>query len=482
MDKKTNYKELLKVLDDNGITKLYHFTDRENLESIIKNGGIFSWADCEKRGITIPRPGGGTLSRSLDSRDGLQTYVRVSFTKQHPMMYSAMNDGRITNPVVLVINPEVICWKGTKYSNMNATRNGASIGETIEDLKKIHFSTVKQYNHFQLDSEEQPYYQAEVLIRHFIPLDCILNIKNFGIQLPSKSASSIISKEAYIAQISRATPTAFIFLIDHSISMNRDTMYNGEKMSMADAVARIVNAQIKELVLRCEKSDGVRHYYDIAVIGYGEECYSGWNGILEGRDFVSPEELRNNPYKKITTTKEVFTRRGTLIRKIEEEQWIAPRCDGNWTRMDKAFERAKCLLVDWMEEHQNKDCYPPTIINITDGEFNGTTKDNMLQLSNELKSMFTNDGNVILFNIHIAPKSSSSLVFPVSMNEISGNAYGKTLCEMSSLLPLRYNQPISALRNDIDQDARHYGMAVNADMTTLIQLMDIGTPTNISNK
>ena len=29
-------------------------------------------------------------------------------------------------------------------------------------------------------------------------------------------------------------------------------------------------------------------------------------------------------------------------------------------------------------------------------------------------------------------------------------------------------------------DARHVAMAVNADMSTLIQLMDIGTPTNIS--
>ena len=47
------------------------------------------------------------------------------------------------------------------------------------------------------------------------------------------------------------------------------------------------------------------------------------------------------------------------------------------------------------------DCYPPTIINITDGEFNGDTSESIQQKANELKSMFTNDGNVILFNIHI---------------------------------------------------------------------------------
>ena len=53
----------------------------------------------------------------------------------------------------------------------------------------------------------------------------------------------------------------------------------------------------------------------------------------------------------------------------------------------------------------------------------GATKDTVQHKANELKSMFTNDGNVLLFNIHVN---------------------------------------------------------VNADMTTLIKLMDIGTPTNIS--
>lgn len=133
-----------------------------------------------------------------------------------------------------------------------------------------------------------------------------------------------------------------------------------------------------------------------------------------------------------------------------------------------------------MKDHHEKDCYPPTIINITDGEFNGTTKDDMIQLSNELKSMFTNDGNVILFNIHIAPNRANKVVFPVEKSELNDNKYGITLFEMSSLLPLRYNQPISLIRDDSDNNARHIAMAVNSDMSTLLQLMDIGTPTNIS--
>ena len=49
MEKKSNWQEYEQVLKEGKITKLYHFTDRENLESIIANGGLYSWADCEKK-------------------------------------------------------------------------------------------------------------------------------------------------------------------------------------------------------------------------------------------------------------------------------------------------------------------------------------------------------------------------------------------------------------------------------------------------
>ena len=50
---------------------------------------------------------------------------------------------------------------------------------------------------------------------------------------------------------------------------------------------------------------------------------------------------------------------------------------------------------------------------------------------------------------------------------------------MSSLLPERYNADISRYLND-NRAGRHRAMGVNADATTLIKLMDIGTPTNVS--
>lgn len=479
MERKNNWQDYAEVINKNGIEKLYHFTDRDNLQSIIQNGGLYSWADCEEKGIVIAKPGGSDGSRSLDARDGLQHYVRVSFVTQHPMMYVAMNEGRISNPVILEIDPQVVYWNDSKYADRNATKNGANVGGDIKDFKAIHFSAVKARKHFDLDDDEQKFFQAEVLVKNFIPLEYIKNIGNFGIPIPNKP-QTIQSKSPYTAQITRNTPTAFIFLVDHSISMRQKTNLFGEEMTMSEAAARIVNRQINELVLRCIKSNEVRHYYDIAVIGYGKYAYSGWNGDLEDRGFVSPEELRDHPYKKIITREEKRTRKGVVVKEVEKVQWVEARHDGGSTHLHEAFAKAQQLLSQWMENHHDKDCYPPTVINITDGEFNGASKDSLQQQANELKSMFTNDGNVILFNIHfVEGKSADEVVCPIDISELKGNRYAESLFNMSSLLPERYNADISRCLND-NRSGRHRAMGVNADATTLIKLMDIGTPTNIS--
>jgi len=233
-------------------------------------------------------------------------------------------------------------------------------------------------------------------------------------------------------------------------------------------------------VYRCIKLNDTRHYYDIAVVGYGEKAYSGWEGELAGRGFVSPEELKNHPYTKITTRKETRTRNGVKINEVEQVQWVSAHHDRPWTHYHDAFDYAKRLLEEWMKEHHEKDCYPPTVIHVTDGEFKHATRELVTQKANELKAMFTNDGNVILFNIHFtAQNGCKSVVCPINKNELSGNAYAEALFDMSSLLPERYNQDIARCLNDT-RAGRHVAMGINADATTLIKLMDIGTPTNIS--
>ena len=480
MEKKQNWQEFEKVLKEGRITKLYHFTDFDNLESIIKNGGLYSWADCRDKGIKIPKPGSSGPSRSLDERDHLEHYVRLSFVEDHPMKFVAMNEGRISNPVVLEIDLEPALWKDSLYSDRNATRSGAIVGGDFANLMTIRFGLFnRMMRYFDMTEEAKMHYQAEVLVKNFIPLKFITNISNFGIPIPAQP-KQLQAKIPYTAQITRNTPTAFIFLVDHSVSMQQKTTLFGEEMTMAEAAARIVNNQINELVLRCVKMGDTRHYYDIAVVGYGEGAYSGWQGELEGRKFVSPEELKAHPYTKITIRKEIRTRKGVQIKEVEQVQWVSARHDGHWTHYHEAFDYARDLLADWMIDHHEKDCYPPTVIHITDGVFNHASKDEVVQKANELKSMFTNDGNVILFNIHFTPDlDAKPVACPIAKSELGGDTYAETMFELSSLLPERYNADIARCLND-SRPGRHVAMGMNADATTLIKLMDIGTPTNIS--
>lgn len=478
MSKRNNSSEFLEILRKHGITKLYHFTDRDNLDSIVANGGLYSWADCDTKGITISKPGGSAQSRSLDSRDGLQNYVRVSFTRQHPMMYVAMNDGRITNPIILEIDLNVILDTTSKYANMNATKTGANVGSTFEDFKKIHFSAFRSKTHFDLPEEEQKFFQAEVLVLNHIPLSAILNLSSFGYSTNKINCRNSFARAPYTAQITRLTPTAFIFLVDHSVSMNRKTNWNGEEITLSEAVARIVNNQINELVLRCIKADEIRSYFDIAVIGYDTSAYSGWQGELEGQWFVTPKQLRENPFKTITVREEKRTRKGPIVKEVEKVQWVEADHSGSWTHLHSALDCAKSILSEWIERHRNEVCYPPTIINITDGEYNGASDDIVLQKANELKAMSTNDGNVIFFNIHVTPNNEDKVIFPTSISEIGTSSLAKKLFALSSLLPSRYNEDINNFKNSTNAE-RHYAMGVNVDMATLIKIMDIGTPTNI---
>lgn len=171
--------DVVNYLRSQRITKLYHFTVKSNIPSIINNGGLFSWKACEDRGISIARPGGNDTSRSLDFYRGLENYVRLSFTKNHPMMYLAQREGRLSDPVVLEVDIDVARAITTLFADRNATKTDAVITAGYNGAKNIHFSTVIQSTHFNLSPEEKEFYQAEVLVLEKVPLAYITNIEEF---------------------------------------------------------------------------------------------------------------------------------------------------------------------------------------------------------------------------------------------------------------------------------------------------------------
>ena len=94
----------------------------------------------------------------------------------------------------------------------------------------------------------------------------------------------------YTQSITRTHRTAIILAIDGSGSMAEKIRFRNRQMTKAEAVATITNDMLFELIERARRSDGVRDYYDIAVIGYSgdDEVYSLLPG---GRELISVAEL-----------------------------------------------------------------------------------------------------------------------------------------------------------------------------------------------
>ncbi len=78
----------------------------------------------------------------------------------------------------------------------------------------------------------------------------------------------------YQAEISRSNPTCFLFLVDHSTSMNEPVMGTEGNPKKSEFVAEALNRVLQSLVVSASKDLDIRQYYQVGVIGYGSEIQS----------------------------------------------------------------------------------------------------------------------------------------------------------------------------------------------------------------
>ena len=175
-ERKENWSDFKQILDNNGIRYLYHFTDRRNIPSIKRHGGLFSWHYCKKNNITIPCQGGDYDSQELDKKYGLEDYVRLSFCNDHPMAYRLQQSG--SDMVILKIGVDVALLKGTLFSDINAADKLYTHGGELDDLKRVNFNATKR-NYVRKDDDDFKSHQAEVMVKTFVPKKYIVNLDNF---------------------------------------------------------------------------------------------------------------------------------------------------------------------------------------------------------------------------------------------------------------------------------------------------------------
>jgi uncharacterized protein YegL len=273
----------------------------------------------------------------------------------------------------------------------------------------------------------------------------------------------------YTAEINRAKPTAFFFLIDQSGSMD-DAWGLDIGKRKCDAVADAVNRLLSTLVLRCAKGEDVRDYFQVGVIGYGGSVRSGFGGLLANRQFVPISDIADNPLRVEQRTRKEDDGAGGLIeRTVRFPVWFEPHANGN-TPMNEAITEAERAVRAWCELYPLS--YPPAVINVSDGE---PTDGSPLYAAEQLKQIGTNDGKVLFFNIHISGSSKRPIEFPDSQVGLP-DEFAQRLFEMSSVLPPRLYE--EARREGFAVTPNSRGFAFNADLRSLIQFLDIGTRTS----
>ncbi|MGO6819808.1 DarT ssDNA thymidine ADP-ribosyltransferase family protein [Rhizobium brockwellii] len=155
---------------------LYHFTDRGNFPSIEAHG-LLSKEQLRAQGLWPPAAtGGNALSQQLDLARGIDPYVSLCMTRNHRMKYIAMQEGRLTDPRYLAIEPDVLLIPGVLISLGVANANGAELLPVAQAIAQMDTEVVYERTVWS-DPVVQARLQAaekyEVLIPSHVPVEMI---------------------------------------------------------------------------------------------------------------------------------------------------------------------------------------------------------------------------------------------------------------------------------------------------------------------
>ena len=290
--------------------------------------------------------------------------------------------------------------------------------------------------------------------------------------------SLVLNPKTYVAEISRTTPTALVFLIDQSGSMGNIITHNGQSITLAQALANVVNGLLDELLLSVTRNEGARGYFDLLMIGYGKkngECQLMWDTTDPANPWVNTTDLEAQKISEIEVEETRKTRSGTQTIQVKKPIWIEAVASGQ-TPMQHALNTATMHIANWIKRYPNS--FPPIVFNITDGAATDADNDHLLATAYRLKQVHTTDGNVLLFNIHLSPNEGDEAFLPTSLAELPSDDYAKQLYEMSSVLPdtPMFRARLADICPPIQGNNMPVAMAYNvSEMTKIWRLLQIGT-------
>jgi hypothetical protein len=265
-------------------------------------------------------------------------------------------------------------------------------------------------------------------------------------------------------------------MIDRSGSMedpffgSAEAAAAGASQTKAQGVADAVNRLLSTIVIRCTKEEGARDYFDVGVIGYGEQVGPAFSGSLAGRPLVKISEVADNPARVETRSRKIPDGAGGLVEEqVNFPVWFDAVCKGG-TPMSQAFRLAHDVLQKWVAD--NPTSYPPILIHLTDGE---STDGDPTPAAQSVQALATGNGNALVLNCHMSSERAPKVMFPGAVDELPSSKFAPLLFGISSELPPSLAD--AARAEDLARSQTPRGFVFNGDLVDVIRFLDIGTRT-----
>src|SRR5206468_7191518 len=154
-----------------------------------------------------------------------------------------------------------------------------------------------------------------------------------------------------------------------------------------------------------------------------------FSGTLAGQTLLPISKLAAQPLRVEVRSKKVDDGMGGLVeQKVKFPVWFDPAANGQ-TPMCQAFDMAWNNLNDFVGQYPG--CYPPIVINITDGKATDGDPESHARCVRDLASR---DGNVLLFNVHLSSRRDRPIELPDDEERLPDD-FARLLFRMSSVLP-----------------------------------------------
>ena len=249
-------------------------------------------------------------------------------------------------------------------------------------------------------------------------------------------------------------PGHIVYLIDLSASMGWPIKEDKERTNIKD-VLDVVKKSLDRLLFLCQTAKGnLVPRFSASIIGYNSEIVT----LSPHMDVNDIEELLDDTY-------------GDLLYDISESGKAHPQ---KMTYMAKAFDAAYNDVKEWISQRKktnpNGKIPAPYVINITDGrpeewdDVNNKHADDSISMKKALdaaarlkEEIVTDEGNLLLFNIHYNGREDKQKELLTPVNRPVGNTdidrHRQFLYDASSILPDEIVDAVVELAKKDNHDA-----------------------------